>query len=134
MFDTLPLTFYGGARTFPENVYGGGAMKVDLLQGTLDMLVLKALSWGSMHGYEVTRWLEERSGDALRVEEGSLYPALHRLARRGLVKAEWGVSENNRRAKYYTLTAQGRRQLSAEATSWEQFAAVVGKVLAAQPA
>lgn len=109
-------------------------MKVDLLQGTLDMLVLKALSWGSMHGYEVTRWLEERSGDALRVEEGSLYPALHRLARRGLVKAEWGVSENNRRAKYYTLTAQGRRQLSAEATSWEQFAAVVGKVLAAQPA
>ncbi|HSJ32314.1 MAG TPA: PadR family transcriptional regulator [Longimicrobiales bacterium] len=108
-------------------------MKVDLLQGTLDMLVLKALSWGSMHGYEVTRWLEERSGDALRIEEGSLYPALHRLARRGLVKAEWGVSENNRRAKYYTLTTDGRRQLRAEATSWEQFAAVVGRVLAAQP-
>lgn len=108
-------------------------MKVDLLQGTLDMLVLKALSWGSMHGYEVTRWLEERSGDALRIEEGSLYPALHRLARRGLVKAEWGVSENNRRAKYYTLTADGRRQLRAEAMSWEQFAAVVGRVLAAQP-
>ncbi|HSK17732.1 MAG TPA: PadR family transcriptional regulator [Longimicrobiales bacterium] len=108
-------------------------MKVDLLQGTLDMLVLKALSWGSMHGYEVTRWLEERSGDALRIEEGSLYPALHRLARRGLVKAEWGVSENNRRAKYYTLTADGRRQLRAEATSWEQFATVVGRVLAAQP-
>jgi transcriptional regulator len=109
-------------------------MKVDLLQGTLDMLVLKALSWGSMHGYEVTRWLEERSGEALRVEEGSLYPALHRLARRGLVKAEWGVSENNRRAKYYTLTAAGRRQLSAEARSWEQFAAVVGRVLSSQPA
>ena len=108
-------------------------MKVDLLQGTLDMLVLKALSWRSMHGYEVTRWLEERSGDALRIEEGSLYPALHRLARRGLVKAEWGVSENNRRAKYYTLTADGRRQLRAEATSWEQFATVVGRVLAAQP-
>jgi transcriptional regulator len=108
-------------------------MKVDLLQGTLDMLVLKALSWGSMHGYEVTRWLEERSGDALRIEEGSLYPALHRLARRGWVVAEWGVSENNRRAKYYTLTAEGRRQLRAEATSWEQFAAVVGKVLASQP-
>lgn len=109
-------------------------MKVDLLQGTLDMLVLKALSWGSMHGYEVTRWLEQRSGDALHVEEGSLYPALHRLARRGLVKAEWGVSENRRRAKYYTLTAEGRRQLQAEATSWEQFAAVVGRVLAADPA
>ena len=109
-------------------------MKVDLLQGTLDMLVLKALSWGSMHGYEVTRWLEQRSGDALRVEEGSLYPALHRLARRGLVKAEWGVSENRRRAKYYTLTAEGWRQLQAEAASWEQFAAVVGRVLAADPA
>lgn len=109
-------------------------MKVDLLQGTLDMLVLRALSGGSMHGYEVTRWLEQRSGDALRVEEGSLYPALHRLARRGLVEAEWGVSENRRRAKYYTLTAEGRRQLQAEATSWEQFAAVVGRVLAADPA
>ena len=108
-------------------------MKVDLLQGTLDMLVLKALTWGSMHGYEVTRWLEQRSDAALRVEEGSLYPALHRLARRGLVKAEWGVSENRRRAKYYTLTAAGRRQLEAEATSWEQFSAVVGKVLAANP-
>ena len=108
-------------------------MKVDLLQGTLDMLILKALSWGSMHGYEVTRWLEEWSGDALRVEEGSLYPALHRLARRGLVRSEWGVSENNRRAKYYTLTADGRRQLRAESKSWEAFAAVVGRVLAADP-
>jgi PadR family transcriptional regulator PadR len=109
-------------------------MKVDLLQGTLDMLILKALSWGSMHGYEVTRWLEQHSGDALRIEEGSLYPALHRLARRDLVKPEWGVSENNRRAKYYTLTAEGRRQLRAEATSWEMFATVVGRVLAASPA
>lgn len=109
-------------------------MKVDLLQGTLDMLVLKALTWGSMHGYEVTRWLERWSGDALHVEEGSLYPALHRLARRGLVKSEWGVSENNRRAKYYTLTAEGRRQQQAEAKSWEQFAKVVGRVLAATPA
>lgn len=109
-------------------------MKVDLLQGTLDMLVLKALSWGSMHGYEVTRWLERQSEEALRIEEGSLYPALHRLARRGLVKAEWGVSENNRRAKYYTLTAAGRQQLQAEATSWAMFTAVVGKVLAAMPA
>jgi PadR family transcriptional regulator, regulatory protein PadR len=109
-------------------------MKVDLLQGTLDMLVLKALSWGSMHGYEVTRWLEERSGDALRIEEGSLYPALHRLAKRGLVRSEWGVSDNNRRAKYYTLTAEGRRHLKAEARSWERFATVVGRVLSAQPA
>jgi PadR family transcriptional regulator PadR len=121
-------------RTFPKNVYVRRmTMKVDLLQGTLDMLVLKALSWGSMHGYEVTRWLEQQSGDALRVEEGSLYPALHRLARRGWVVAEWGVSENNRRAKYYTLTAEGRRQLRAETSSWEMFTDVVGKVLAAHP-
>jgi transcriptional regulator len=109
-------------------------MKVDLLQGTLDMLILKALTWGAMHGYAITRWLEETTDAALSVEEGSLYPALHRMARRGWVKAEWGLSENNRRAKYYTLTAAGRRQLSAEASSWEVFAAVVGKVLAAQPA
>ena len=108
-------------------------MKVNLLQGTLDMLILKALTWGSMHGYEVTRWLEQNSGDALRVEEGSLYPALHRLARRGMVKTAWGVSANNRRAKYYTLTAEGRRQLRAEAKSWEMFSLVVEKVLGAQP-
>jgi PadR family transcriptional regulator, regulatory protein PadR len=108
-------------------------MKVDLLQGTLDMLILKALSWGSMHGYAITRWLEQTTEDALKVEEGSLYPALHRMAKRGWVQSEWGVSENNRRAKFYTLTAAGRKQLSAEAKSWQVFATVVGKVLAADP-
>ena len=106
-------------------------MKIDLLQGTLDMLILKALTWGSMHGYAITRWLQETTDEALRVEEGSLYPALHRMAKRGWVKSEWGVSENNRRARYYTLTAAGRKQLQAEASSWEVFTAVVGKVLAA---
>jgi PadR family transcriptional regulator, regulatory protein PadR len=109
-------------------------MKVDLLQGTLDMLILKALSWGSMHGYGITRWLEQTTDAALKVEEGSLYPALHRMAKRGWVKAEWGVSENNRRAKYYTLTAAGRQQLKLEATSWELFTHVVHSVLTAQPA
>ena len=109
-------------------------MKVDLLQGTLDMLILKALTWGAMHGYAITRWLEQATDEALRVEEGSLYPALHRMARRGWVKAEWGVSENNRRAKYYTLTPAGRRQLVAEASTWEVFATVVAKVLATSPA
>jgi PadR family transcriptional regulator, regulatory protein PadR len=109
-------------------------MKVDLLQGTLDMLVLRALTWGSMHGYAITRWLEQTTDQALRVEEGSLYPALHRMAKRGWVEAEWGLSENNRRAKYYTLTAAGRKQLQREATSWGVFADVVGKVLAADPA
>jgi PadR family transcriptional regulator, regulatory protein PadR len=109
-------------------------MKVDLVQGTLDMLILQALTWGPMHGYAITRWLEQTTERALKVEEGSLYPALHRMAKRGWVKAAWGVSENNRRAKYYTLTADGRRQLQMEARTWAQFTTVVGRVLAATPA
>lgn len=109
-------------------------MKVDLLQGTLDMLVLKALSGGALHGYAITRWLEDTTDAALRIEEGSLYPALHRMARRGWVQAEWGVSENNRRAKYYTLTAGGRRQLRVEAKAWAVFSDVVSRVLSAEPA
>jgi len=109
-------------------------MKIDLLQGTLDMLILQALTWGSMHGYGITAWLEQATDEALQVEEGSLYPALHRMAKRGWVKAEWGVSENNRRAKYYTLTAAGRRQLQAEASAWQVFTDVVGKVMTASPA
>jgi transcriptional regulator len=108
-------------------------MRVDLLQGTLDMLILKALTWGSMHGYGIVSWLEQMTDAALVVEEGSLYPALHRLAKRGWVSAEWGVSENNRRAKYYTLTAAGRAQLRAEEKSWARFTAVVGRVMDAQP-
>ena len=108
-------------------------MRIDLLQGTLDMLILKALTWGSMHGYGIVSWLEQMTDSALVVEEGSLYPALHRLAKRGWVTAEWGVSENNRRAKYYALTVEGRRQLTQEATAWERFAGVVGRVMAAQP-
>jgi transcriptional regulator len=106
-------------------------MKVDLLQGTLDMLILKALTDEPLHGYGITRWLEQTTQQALQVEEGSLYPALHRMAKRGWVKSEWGVSENNRRAKYYTLTAAGRQQLQREATTWELFTSVVARVLAA---
>jgi len=109
-------------------------MRIDLMQGTLDMLILKALTWGSMHGYGVAEWLERVTESALVIEEGSLYPALHRLAKRGWLKAEWGVSENNRRAKYYTLTTEGRRQLASEAKSWERFTRVVGRVMAAQRA
>jgi transcriptional regulator len=108
-------------------------MRVDLLQGTLDMLVLKALSWGSMHGYGMVSWLEAMTDAALTVEEGSLYPALHRMAQRGWVTAQWGVSENNRRAKYYTITAAGRRQLRQESKSWARFTEVVGKVMAGTP-
>jgi PadR family transcriptional regulator, regulatory protein PadR len=109
-------------------------MPVDLLQGKLDMLILKALTWGPMHGYAVTRWLQETTDDELLVEEGSLYPALHRMAKRKWVKAEWGISENNRRAKYYSLTAAGRAQLQAQAGAWERLATIVTKVLTAQPA
>ena len=106
-------------------------MRVDLMQGTLDMLILKALSWESRHGYGIVSWLEQSSGAALLIEEGSLYPALHRMAKRGWVKAEWGVSENSRRAKYYTLTALGRKQLQAETAAWDRFTGVVARVLAA---
>src|SRR5215208_1589216 len=78
---------------------------VDLLQGTLDVLVLKTLSWGAMHGYGIARWIQQVTDDVLQIEEGSLYPALHRMERKGWIEARWGLSENNRRAKYYTLTA-----------------------------
>ena len=103
---------------------------VEMLQGTLDVLVLKTLSWGPMHGYAVARWLQQVTDDVLQIEEGSLYPALHRLERRGWVESEWGVSENNRRAKYYRITAEGRRQLRAESSTWSTFSAAVSKVLA----
>jgi transcriptional regulator len=108
-------------------------MRLELLQGTLDLLILKALSWGPNHGYGVARWIEAHSGDALAVEEGSLYPALHRMTRRRWLAAEWGVSENNRRARYYRLTPSGRRQLAEEATAWQRFSDVVALVLAAEP-
>jgi transcriptional regulator len=107
---------------------------MDLLQGTLDVLILKSLSWGPLHGYAVVRWIGQRTEDALRIEEGALYPALHRMEQRGWIEAEWGVSENNRRAKFYRLTEEGRRQLQAEAVSWQRYADAVGKVLHAATA
>ncbi|HET7553333.1 MAG TPA: PadR family transcriptional regulator [Gemmatimonadaceae bacterium] len=110
------------------------ATSVDVLQGTLDVLVLKTLSWGPMHGYGVARWLQQITGDVLRIEEGSLYPALHRMERRGWIESEWGLSENNRRAKYYKLTTAGRRQLRVESSSWSVFAQAVSTVLTATTA
>jgi len=104
---------------------------LELLQGTLDVLILKALSWGPRHGYAVADHIRERSGEALRIEEGALYPALHRLEKRGLLEAEWGVSENNRRAKFYTLTPRGRAQLKSETQQWVAYAAAVSRVLQA---
>ena len=106
-----------------------GPRKMELVKGTLDVLVLKSLSWGPMHGYAVTRWIRETSEDALQVEEGALYPALHRMEERGWLKAEWGVSENNRRAKFYALTEQGRKQLQIYSSRWNWFAESVAKIL-----
>jgi PadR family transcriptional regulator PadR len=104
---------------------------LELLQGTLDVLILKSLSWGPRHGYAVADSIRERSGEALRIEEGALYPALHRLEKRGLLSAEWGVSENNRRAKFYSLTPRGRAQLRSETQQWVAYAAAVTRVLQA---
>jgi transcriptional regulator len=102
---------------------------LDLLQGTLDVLVLKTLSWGPRHGYAIARWIRQTTEDVLRIEEGALYPALHRMERKGWIEAEWGLSENNRRAKFYQLTPRGRQQLSAESATWSTYAAAVAKVL-----
>ena len=109
---------------------------LDLLRGTLDLLLLKTLSWGPMHGFGVGRWIEQLSGDRIRIEEGSLYPALYRLENKGWIDAEWGLSENKRRAKFYRLTAEGRRQLRDASGTWSNFADAVGRVLTAtkQPA
>jgi PadR family transcriptional regulator len=105
---------------------------LDLLQGTLDLLVLKALSWGPAHGYTVATWIRQRSEDAFLIEEGALYPALHRLERQGWLGAEWGLSENNRKAKFYRLTSKGRGQLRSEVSLWDRYVSAVGKVLRAQ--
>ena len=104
---------------------------VELLQGTLEFLILKTLSWGSMHGFAIGRWIRKTTGDALEIEEGALYPALHRMERRGWIEAEWGLTENNRRAKYYQLTRLGRDQLRREETSWTRYVAAVSKIMAA---
>jgi PadR family transcriptional regulator PadR len=105
-------------------------MAIDLLQGTVDVLILRMLAWEPMHGYGVSRSIRERSEGKLTVEGAALYQALHRLERRRFVRAEWGVSENGRRAKYYELTIEGRRALREESASWRAFADAVFKVLA----
>ena len=104
----------------------------NLLQGTLHFLILKTLTWGPRHGYAIARWLEDMTDDTLQIEEGSLYPALYRMERRGWLEAEWGESELGRRAKLYRLTREGRAQLTAETAAWRQFVAGVSKILLAQ--
>ena len=102
---------------------------IDLLYGTLDVLVLKTLSWQPMHGYAITTWIRQRTDGALAVDDAALYKALHRLEQRGHVESEWGLSENNRRAKYYQLTPGGRAQLRVESSVWREYATAVFKVL-----
>ena len=102
---------------------------LDLLQGTLDLLILKTLTWGPMHGYAVIRWIGDTTDADLRIEEGALYTALHRMEKRGWLESEWGLSENNRKAKYYQLTTPGRKQLRAKADVWTRYAQAVFKVL-----
>ena len=103
--------------------------KLELLRGTLDVLILKALMWGPQHGYAVTSFIRQHSGDVLLVEEGTLYPALWRLESKEFLASEWGLSENNRKAKFYRLTAAGRKQLAAETSRWRQMKRAIGLIL-----
>jgi PadR family transcriptional regulator, regulatory protein PadR len=105
------------------------AKQADLMQGTLDMLILKAVSLGKLHGYGILLRIQQISGEQLVIQQGSLYPALYRLEHDGSIKSEWGESDNNRRAKYYTLTPAGRKQLAAEAEKWNRMAGIIGSIL-----
>jgi len=106
--------------------------KLDLLQGTLDLLILRTLQWGPQHGHGIGQAIRTRSDDLLQVEHGSLYPALHRLRREGWIESEWGITDNNQRAKFYRLTAAGKQQLAAEESRWKLFVKTVGRVLRSQ--
>jgi transcriptional regulator len=104
---------------------------LDLVRGTLDLLILKTLSWRPMHGLAVTRWIEQTTKDELQIEEGALYPALHRMEEKGWLEAEWGYTERNRKAKFYRITTRGRKHLASELTRWSRYTRVVGLVISA---
>ena len=131
------LEMENGWRDTPLRFLWAGALAMtqkksetgDLLRDTLDMLVLKTLTRGEMHGYDIAEYIHERSEQVLGVEEGALYPALHRLELRGLLAAEWGASDNNRRAKYYRLTAAGRKQLAEETAHWKRMSSAIARIL-----
>jgi PadR family transcriptional regulator, regulatory protein PadR len=106
---------------------------IEFLKGTLDLMILKTLSWAPAHGYGIARWIEQCTDDVLQVEEGSLYPALYKLEENGLIVADWGVTENNRRAKFYRLTAAGKKQLRLSHDYWAKFAKAVTRVLEISP-
>ncbi len=110
------------------------ANDLELIRGTLDLLILKTLSWGPMHGLAVLRWIEDVTRQRLTIEEGALYPALHRMEQKGWLDAEWGSTERNRKAKFYRLTPAGRRQLAAELSKWSRYTEAVGMVIAAEGA
>ena len=107
--------------------------RLDVPKGTLDLMILKALSGGAQHGFGVARWIHATTEGELDIDDGALYPALHRLEDRGLIAAEWGVSDNNRRAKYYALTSDGRRRLRVEVSEWTRFAEAMRKIVGAEP-
>ncbi len=107
---------------------------LDLLRGTLDLFVLKTLTWGPMHGLAILRWIEAVTESRLQIEEGALYPALHRMEQKGWLSAEWGVTDNNRRAKYYRLTARGRKQFATHLSLWERYIKAAAMVLSAREA
>ncbi|MBN9660541.1 MAG: PadR family transcriptional regulator [Acidobacteria bacterium] len=104
---------------------------LDVVRGTLDVIILKTLSWGPLHGYAIAQWIRQQTDEAILVEEGALYPALYRMEDKGWIDAEWGLSENNRRAKYYRLTPAGHERLASEARTWENYAAAIAKILGA---
>jgi transcriptional regulator len=113
----------------PTSHANGASPDLGLLQGTLDVMILKAVSWGPMHGFAVAKWIRSTTDDVLQIDDGALYPALHRMEHRGLIDADWDLTENKRRAKYYRLTAKGRQELRVRATSWDRYASAVAKVI-----
>jgi PadR family transcriptional regulator, regulatory protein PadR len=127
----LPLRFYNRKRTTAVEAEGLGMkdQHIDLPQGTLDLLILRTLALGPQHGWAISERVQQLSSEVLRIQQGSLYPALHRLERRGWIKAAWGTTENNRRAKYYELTRSGNKQLEVETDSWRKLAAAVAQIL-----
>jgi PadR family transcriptional regulator len=128
----FPVDKRGGIGVISPNMFREEIIEPgDLIQGTLEMLVLKALARGPLHGYAVAEWIHQTSQQLLKVEEGALYPALHRLELRGLLDAKWGASENNRRAKFYQLTAEGKKKLNAESQRWARLSAAVAFVMQA---
>ena len=113
----------------PATRSAAASTDLDLIQGTLDVMILKSLSWGPMHGFAIAKWIRLTTDEVLQIDDGALYPALHRMEFRGLIDADWDLTENKRRAKYYRLTTKGKQQLRSRATSWDRYSIAVSKVI-----